>query len=120
MGTTMPDANGAPDGIRPEELRRLRQLEVRRIMDTPRNDRLPPEVMIGEPGISEWVEIQVQDFGCGMDAATLDRAFEPFFTTRAEGTGTGLGLSDRGPGRHRQGHATACIATVDSFADKST
>ncbi len=39
------------------------------------------------------VSIEVQDFGCGMDAQTQARAFEPFFTTKPVGTGTGLGLA---------------------------
>ncbi|MCH2186520.1 response regulator, partial [Myxococcota bacterium] len=39
------------------------------------------------------VEVIVRDTGCGMDPETLDRACEPFFTTKAEGHGTGLGLS---------------------------
>lgn len=37
--------------------------------------------------------IQVRDSGHGMDAATLARAMEPFFTTKPTGKGTGLGLS---------------------------
>ncbi|MBL8843953.1 MAG: PAS domain S-box protein [Planctomycetes bacterium] len=35
----------------------------------------------------------VSDEGCGMDAATLARAYEPFFTTKPVGKGTGLGLA---------------------------
>ena len=35
----------------------------------------------------------VSDEGCGMDAATLARAYEPFFTTKPAGKGTGLGLA---------------------------
>lgn len=40
-----------------------------------------------------YLRLRVIDRGTGMDAATLKRAFEPFFTTRALGEGTGLGLS---------------------------
>lgn len=36
--------------------------------------------------------VTVGDSGTGMDPATLARAFEPFFTARPDGTGTGLGL----------------------------
>jgi PAS domain S-box-containing protein len=44
-----------------------------------------------DPG--RYIRFQVTDSGSGMDAATLVRATEPFFTTKALGIGTGLGLS---------------------------
>lgn len=40
-----------------------------------------------------YICLSVQDNGEGMDAATLTRAAEPFFTTKGIGKGTGLGLS---------------------------
>ena len=40
-----------------------------------------------------YVSLSVTDDGHGMDAATLERAAEPFFTTKGIGKGTGLGLS---------------------------
>jgi PAS domain S-box-containing protein len=40
-----------------------------------------------------YIRLRVQDTGCGMTPEVAARAFEPFFTTRDSGTGTGLGLA---------------------------
>ncbi|HKO90112.1 MAG TPA: ATP-binding protein [Polyangiaceae bacterium] len=39
------------------------------------------------------VEFQVEDTGVGMSQETAERAFEPFFSTKSENRGSGLGLS---------------------------
>jgi signal transduction histidine kinase len=40
-----------------------------------------------------YVQLVVSDTGCGMDEQTLSRIFEPYFTTKEQGKGTGLGLA---------------------------
>ncbi|MHB8866389.1 MAG: response regulator [Pirellulaceae bacterium] len=42
---------------------------------------------------NDYVIVDVEDHGCGIDAAHLPRIFEPFFTTKPVGHGTGLGLA---------------------------
>lgn len=41
----------------------------------------------------DYVRLKVQDSGVGMSASVVQRALEPFFTTKPDGEGTGLGLS---------------------------
>nr|WP_240309467.1 MULTISPECIES: histidine kinase famiy protein [Sphingomonas] len=41
----------------------------------------------------DYVAVEVQDEGSGMSPEVIERAIEPFFTTKREGKGTGLGLA---------------------------
>ena len=44
-----------------------------------------------EPGV--YACVTVRDTGCGMSPETLERIFEPYYTTKKKGEGTGFGLS---------------------------
>jgi PAS domain S-box-containing protein len=48
---------------------------------------------VGGLGAGDYVVIEVNDTGSGIPAAIRDRIFEPFFSTKQFGSGTGLGLS---------------------------
>lgn len=43
----------------------------------------------------QWVRLSLADTGVGMDAAALARLFEPYFSTKAAGTGLGLTIARR-------------------------
>ena len=64
----------------------------------------------------DFVVVSVTDEGCGMPPDIVERAFEPFFTSKRVGSGTGLGLSMvYGFARRSGGHAT-----IDSTVGQST
>ena len=52
-----------------------------------------PTVSVSTKKINEVVEIKVTDNGNGIPPKILDKIFQPFFTTKPTGEGTGLGLS---------------------------
>lgn len=63
-------------------------LETRNVTVTAEDCRVQAEL---KPG--PYVVVSVTDSGQGMDSKTLERMYEPFFTTKGVGRGTGLGLS---------------------------
>ncbi|HEU4859370.1 MAG TPA: ATP-binding protein, partial [Chitinophagaceae bacterium] len=52
-----------------------------------------PIVLISTKKLGDKVEIKVRDNGSGIPKKVLDKIFQPFFTTKPTGQGTGLGLS---------------------------
>ena len=59
----------------------------------PREQGYEPTVSISTRKIRDKVEISVKDNGNGIPQKILDKIFQPFFTTKPTGQGTGLGLS---------------------------
>ena len=52
-----------------------------------------PTVAVSTKIINDKLEIKVTDNGNGIPQKVLDKIFQPFFTTKPTGQGTGLGLS---------------------------
>ncbi|MBP8830350.1 MAG: histidine kinase, partial [Desulfobacter sp.] len=58
------------------------------------------EIQVNESPLEEtgqmlpgpYIHLQVKDTGHGMSRAVMDNIFEPYFTTKTEGRGTGMGL----------------------------
>ncbi|MGI9235993.1 MAG: ATP-binding protein [Woeseiaceae bacterium] len=53
----------------------------------------PTETKAHDVPDGEYVRLTISDTGIGMDEGTRERVFEPLFTTKEKGQGTGLGLS---------------------------
>ena len=56
-------------------------------------DKVPAEIHITTLRLGHEIHVQVADNGKGIPPDRLTRVFEPFYTTKAAGRGTGLGLS---------------------------
>jgi len=56
-------------------------------------DGYEPTVTVRTKKINNKIEVSVRDNGTGIPQKTLDKIFQPFFTTKPTGQGTGLGLS---------------------------
>jgi CheY-like chemotaxis protein len=58
------------------------------------------EIQLGEDDLKiassrpgKYARLSISDTGCGMTPAVLEKIFEPYFTTKPQGKGTGLGLA---------------------------
>ncbi|HJS52912.1 MAG TPA: ATP-binding protein [Chitinophagaceae bacterium] len=57
------------------------------------NENYEPAVSVTTKKINDKIEVSVKDNGTGIPQKALDKIFQPFFTTKPTGQGTGLGLS---------------------------
>ena len=60
---------------------------------TPTAAKYEPTVSVGTKKLGDTILISVKDNGNGIPPKVLDKIFQPFFTTKPTGQGTGLGLS---------------------------
>ncbi|MBF0400697.1 MAG: PAS domain-containing protein [Magnetococcales bacterium] len=90
------DSSGAPDGLLLVwgNFQQLEQVVINLVMnalfalpDRSKSIQVRADMLDGE------VRILVEDEGCGMDDQVQSYVFDPFFTTRSDKGGTGLGLS---------------------------
>jgi signal transduction histidine kinase len=50
-------------------------------------------IRVSTRNMLDWIEIRIQDTGCGIPEGVRHRVFDPFFTTKPVGKGTGQGLT---------------------------
>ncbi len=60
-----------------------------------RDDGKGPRVVVDASAVDEYTQVRVQDRGPGLPAPVRERLFEPFVTTKTEGTGLGLYTSQQ-------------------------
>ena len=60
---------------------------------SPLTDDYKPLVSVCTKKVDGKIEIHVRDNGNGIPQKVIDKIFQPFFTTKPTGQGTGLGLS---------------------------
>ena len=72
---------------------RNNMVETGHALSLPTQTQYQPTVIISVQHINNQIVIAIKDNGTGMSEATKSKIFQPFFTTKPTGEGTGLGLS---------------------------
>ncbi|BCO09027.1 hypothetical protein GF1_14030 [Desulfolithobacter dissulfuricans] len=89
----------APDGLKtvagdPDRLQQVFiNIFLNAVQAMPDGGNLSVRAETGDDGAT--VQVTVRDTGCGMDSATLQQVFYPYFTTKDQGTGIGLAISQK-------------------------
>ncbi len=73
----------------------LEQLAFNLLLNAAQASSAGSMIRVDTKRLGRWVKLTIQDFGCGMESDTRDRAFEPFYTTKSKGTGLGLPICKR-------------------------
>ena len=76
-----------------------------------KDNNIHPDLKFGK-----YVKLTVKDTGHGMDKITMEKIFDPYFTTKEKGVGTGLGLAVL----HGIVQEHGGVITVDSEPEKGT
>ncbi len=76
----------------PQEMKQVVLNLLTNSLDAVLDDQLDQRVVLTLHADAEWVYLSIDDNGCGMTEEVRDHLFEPFFTRRRDGRGTGLGL----------------------------
>jgi signal transduction histidine kinase len=74
------------------DVNRLKQVFINIIMNALQAMPEGGQLLLRTTLSGEMVSIEVADTGCGMSPEVIDKIFEPFYTTKKSGQGTGLGL----------------------------
>ncbi len=78
-------------------------------------DAMPKEGELSIEAYREglWIKVKVADTGCGIPEENLNRIFDPFFSTKEIGKGTGLGLAVSHAIIKNHGGTIDCQSTVE-------
>jgi two-component system nitrogen regulation sensor histidine kinase NtrY len=89
-------ADGIPElSLDPDQISRALKNVVGNALESMREARGEPRLTVSTELERDWVRVEVADRGGGFSAEALQSVFEPYFTTREQGTGLGMSMTYR-------------------------